>query len=290
MIPGMSAADATRERTCPLGVVIQFVCPIARKKNGRKWEQHRSFVCCIVSPTMDLPALRQLKNSVIGNTWKKVQLAADTPTLTALILLLHPANSPDTVHEAAVILASIATVGNLTLRPIITNNAPARLLHLIHPLVHTQQHPSAHRQLTALLRALRNVLVATADMVWGHVWGVGAEKKVVGTGLVGGNVLRETPADRSRDKYWRNDAMTALTIVFEVSSSMFFSSPSPLLMSYHVAGQSIYPSFTSQLLKPSNSPPIVPTLFTSCRAPIKPPSSCLVDKSRATNCTTITKL
>ncbi|KAE8540327.1 hypothetical protein D1P53_003272 [Cryptococcus gattii VGV] len=164
---------------------------------------------------MDLPTLRQLKNSVIGNTWKKVQLAADTPTLTDLILLLHPANSPDTVYEAAVIVASIATVGNLTLRPIITNNTPARLLHLIHPLVHTQQHRSAQRQLTALLRALRNVLVATADMVWGHVWGVGAEKKVVGTGLVGENILRETPADRSRDKHWRNDAIAALTIIFE---------------------------------------------------------------------------
>lgn len=197
------------------GVVIRLP-----SKDGRKMGA-TSLLCALYGlyPTMDLPALRQLKNSVIGNTWKKVQLAADTPTLTDLILLLHPANSPDTVYEAAVIVASIATVGNLTLRPIITNNTPARLLHLIHPLVHTQQHRTAQRQLTALLRALRNVLVATADMVWGHVWGVGAEKKVVGTGLVGENILRETPADRSRDKHWRNDAIAALTIVFEVSSS-----------------------------------------------------------------------
>nr|AAV98491.1 BSP2 [Cryptococcus neoformans var. neoformans] len=199
---------------------------------------------------MDLPALRQLKNSVIGNTWKKVQLAADTNTLTALILLLHPANSPDTVHEAAVILASIATVGNLTLRPIITNNAPARLLHLIHPLVHTQQHPSVHRQLTALLRALRNVLVATADMVWGQVWGVGAEKKVVGTGLVGENVLRETPADRSRDKYWRNDAIAALTVVFEPGNLSILLSL--LSSSNHQVVLPVYQLFSRLVALPSN--------------------------------------
>jgi hypothetical protein len=29
------------------------------------------------------------------------------------------------------------------------------------------------------------VLVSTADVVWGHMWGVGSEHKVVGTGLVG---------------------------------------------------------------------------------------------------------
>ncbi|OXG88902.1 hypothetical protein C345_02493 [Cryptococcus neoformans A2-102-5] len=216
---------------------------------------------------MDLPALRQLKNSVIGNTWKKVQLAADTPTLTALILLLHPANSPDTVHEAAVILASIATVGNLTLRPIITNNAPARLLHLIHPLVHTQQHPSAHRQLTALLRALRNVLVATADMVWGHVWGVGAEKKVVGTGLVGENVLRETPADRSRDKYWRNDAMTALTIVFEPGNLSILLSL--LSSSNHQIVLPLYQLFSRLVALPSNLQALVSWI--SPEQPIAPP-------------------
>lgn len=220
----MSTGVSTWKRRCPLGrgkgVVIRLPSP-----SKEVWKMGATSLLCALYglyPTMDLPTLRHLKNSVIGNTWKKVQLAADTPTLTDLILLLHPANSPDTVYEAAVIVASIATVGNLTLRPIITNNTPARLLHLIHPLVHTQQHRSTQRQLTALLRALRNVLVATADMVWGHVWGVGAEKKVVGTGLVGENILRETPADRSRDKHWRNDAIAALTIVFEVSSCCSF--------------------------------------------------------------------
>lgn len=75
--------------------------------------------------------------------------------------------------------------------------------------------------LSPLLRALRNILGATADAVWGHMWGVGAEQKVIGTGLVGDDVL--LPA-RARGKHhaaaWKANASEALGLVFEQTNRL----------------------------------------------------------------------
>jgi hypothetical protein len=69
--------------------------------------------------------------------------------------------------------------------------------------------------LPPLLRALRNMLGATADAVWGHMWGVGTEQKVVGTGLVGDDVLRPARVRARAAPQLRADASDALALVFE---------------------------------------------------------------------------
>jgi hypothetical protein len=74
------------------------------------------------------------------------------------------------------------------------------------------------------LRALRNILVSTADITWGNMWGVGRERSVVGTGLVG-------PESDARDRDVRmmlsggdeaasigeREGKRILSLVFEVS-------------------------------------------------------------------------
>jgi hypothetical protein len=86
-----------------------------------------------------------------------------------------------------------------------------------------------------LLRALRNVQVSIADVVWGHMWGVGFEQKVIGTGLVGMDLDDREESEGSkgpvgRDKgkgkakaselgdygSWKSEARRALGLVFEV--------------------------------------------------------------------------
>lgn len=76
--------------------------------------------------------------------------------------------------------------------------------------------------------------ISIADVVWGHMWGVGFEQKVVGTGLIGMDIDDEQPAaghvvavlDKGKGKAkigsfgegssWKSEARQALSLVFEV--------------------------------------------------------------------------
>ena len=68
------------------------------------------------------------------------------------------------------------------------------------------------------LRGLRNLLVSTADMLWGPVLGAGVTKIIVGTGL------EDTPRQPSpkgkqvpgAETTWRDDASAALSMLKEV--------------------------------------------------------------------------
>ena len=58
--------------------------------------------------------------------------------------------------------------------------------------------------------------------MWGHMWGVGAEKKVVGTGLVGEEAISESVGMKGKtvtgkSRSWRIEATRALSLCFEVS-------------------------------------------------------------------------
>ncbi|ORY26906.1 armadillo-type protein, partial [Naematelia encephala] len=166
-----------------------------------------------------LNSLKDLKNSVIGNTWKKVQIAEDQQLLSFLLSRLShvEVRSPQDVeiaNEVAVIIGALANVGTLTARPLLLADTPSCLLDRIHDITSTP-FSSAYRLLPALLRALRNVLVSTADLEWGHVWGVGSEREVVGTGLedMEGDVKGKRPV-----RVWKSEARRALGIILEPES------------------------------------------------------------------------
>lgn len=128
----------------------------------------------------------------------------------------------EVISETAVILGALANVGSLTLRPLLSNSTAAHLLGLIKSLSNAPLDPRFDRLIPPLLRALRNLLVSTADLAWGHMWGVGAERKVVGTGLVGEDTLREAEGKREgvpRGRRWRVEASRALALVFEVGQN-----------------------------------------------------------------------
>ncbi|WWC87229.1 uncharacterized protein L201_002117 [Kwoniella dendrophila CBS 6074] len=197
------------------------------------------------SPSNLLLNLKGLKNGVIGNTWKKVEVAENERLLNFLLSLLeYPSSSKDVdantalelMSETAVIIGALANVGNLTLQPLLSSSTPSSLLKLITSLIQPSSNipqipqKQLDKILPHLLRALRNVLVSTADMVWGHMWGVGAEKKVIGTGLVGldvgsthteygspSNGKGKQPIGNGRDTRSRlkGDASGALSLVFE---------------------------------------------------------------------------
>ena len=64
------------------------------------------------------------------------------------------------------------------------------------------------------------MLVSTADLTWGHMWGVGTERKVVSTGLVGEDIPDEVEVKGKRvprPQKWRIEANRALGLIFEVS-------------------------------------------------------------------------
>lgn len=116
------------------------------------------------------------------------------------------------------------SVGTLTLRPLLLSQAPARLLHLIHSTSTSSISANDRvRLLSAALRALRNVLVATADLVWGYMWGVGMQRRVVTTGLGDSNTLagdyRMKGKGKEVDKVegTRGIATDSLAMVFDVS-------------------------------------------------------------------------
>jgi hypothetical protein len=126
-------------------------------------------------------------------------------------------------------------VGSLTLRPLLLSSAPSRLISLIRTLT-SPSFPSVHaaKLLPPVLRALRNLLVSTADLVWGHMWGVGAERRVVATGLVGMDLNEEHEAAgvagaagqgkgkgvAGKGEAWKGQASSALGLVFEVSAGV----------------------------------------------------------------------
>ncbi|WVF70073.1 hypothetical protein IAT40_004860 [Kwoniella sp. CBS 6097] len=194
-----------------------------------------SLLTAATSPTDQLRVLKDLKNSVIGNTWKKVEVAEDEPLLSHLLSFLESPLRDDVdsatlyelMSETAVIIGALANVGNLTLRPLLAISSPSIILQLITDLTYPSSSGFAFpakqfdRLLISLLRALRNLLVSTADMVWGHMWGVGAERQVVGTGLVGMDVMSEKDMGKGKARTagkssgWRRDANEGLTIVFE---------------------------------------------------------------------------
>nr|XP_018265756.1 uncharacterized protein I303_02129 [Kwoniella dejecticola CBS 10117]OBR87914.1 hypothetical protein I303_02129 [Kwoniella dejecticola CBS 10117] len=187
------------------------------------------------SSTTLLTNLKDLKNTVIGNTWKKVEVAEDERLLQFLLSLLEYPSSKDVsedlatslelMSETAVIIGALANVGNLTLQPLLLSSTPTSLLQLITSLSRASDITAKQLEkiLPHLLRALRNILVSTADMFWGHMWGVGAERKVIGTGLVGVEVMSETEvigkgkqaAGKSIAPGWRGQATHALGSIFE---------------------------------------------------------------------------
>ncbi|TXT11159.1 hypothetical protein VHUM_01910 [Vanrija humicola] len=196
------------------------------------------------APTDLLRALKELKNAVIGNTWKKVEYVGDEALLRFLLgLLVPPAAgddlSVDLVAETAVIIGALGSAGSLTLRPLLAARVPDKILAVIRALPPSpgqSLHPGARRMLPPLLRALRNVLGATADAVWGHMWGVGAEQKVVGTGLVGEDII--TPArvgPKGNVAAWKAEASAALVLVFEPHNytailSLLDACPDPVVL------------------------------------------------------------
>lgn len=127
----------------------------------------------------------------------------------------------DILNETSVIIGAIANEGRITLRPLILARAPTSLLDLVRAtstsgLTALQQ----AKLLPSVLRALRNVMVSAADAVWGHAWGVAAELKLVGTGLVGpmeeDEVIGKGKGYSGRDGAWRQEAFLALKSICEV--------------------------------------------------------------------------
>ena len=90
----------------------------------------------------------------------------------------------DIAGEIAVIVGALASEGSLTIRQLLEARAAEELLSLVRRLADRSSFASTNLGVSAL-RALRNILVSTADITWGNMWGVGRERSVVGTGLVG---------------------------------------------------------------------------------------------------------
>lgn len=122
-------------------------------------------------------------------------------------------------------------VGDLTIRPLIIASAPARFLSLIRSVSATHINAPSDKILPALLRGLRNILVATADLVWGHMWGVGAERKVVSTGLVGSESIQtDSPKGKGvagKSTRWKGEANRALGLIFEVCPNLWHRTEDP---------------------------------------------------------------
>lgn len=133
----------------------------------------------------------------------------------------------DIINETSVIIGALASDGPLTLRPLVLAQAPTTLIELVRALDQTFISKSQQTKvLSSVLRALRNILVSAADLVWGHQWGVGAERKVVGTGLIGLSQGEENGKGKGvegTDDVWRLEATNALTSVFEVSQASLSS-------------------------------------------------------------------
>lgn len=125
--------------------------------------------------------------------------------------------------EVAVIIGSVASEGSLTIRQLLQAKAPEQLLQLIRQLAQGSSTNNTSLVVSSL-RALRNVLIATADMAWGNMWGVGRERRVVGTGLVGpGGDNHDAEATttntyRPRDlSIGSREGRQVLGLIFEVS-------------------------------------------------------------------------
>ncbi|WVO15817.1 hypothetical protein L204_103479 [Cryptococcus depauperatus] len=161
---------------------------------------------------MNIAALEKLKESLLGNTIAKAKLAKDHETLAAVTQELSPNSRNQAVTEAAIIVASLANAGPFALQPLIHSDTPFRLLHLIHHLTQVKRPDSP---LPYLLRALRNILVSTADILWGHTWASNTDKQMVGTGLVEEDIVREVNRIRQIESQWKANASKSLELVFQ---------------------------------------------------------------------------
>ena len=137
----------------------------------------------------------------------------------------------DIAGEIAVIIGAVASEGSLTIRQLLEARAAEELLGLVRRLADKSSVSSTNLVVSAL-RALRNVLVSTADFTWGNMWGVGRESSVVGTGLVG-------PGSDARNQDVRmtasggdeaviigeREGKRILGLVFEVSVRIILLSP-----------------------------------------------------------------
>jgi len=137
----------------------------------------------------------------------------------------------DIAGEIAVIIGAVASEGSLTIRQLLEARAAEELLGLVRRLADKSSVNSTNLVVSAL-RALRNILISTADITWGNMWGVGRERSVVGTGLVG-------PESDARDRDARmmlsggdevvtvgeREGKRVLGLVFEVSIRVVHLSP-----------------------------------------------------------------
>lgn len=121
------------------------------------------------------------------------------------------------VNEVAVIIGSLASEGTLTIRPLLLAHTPARLLDQVRCLTKSTL-PQVPRILSTVVRSLRNVLLATIDLIWGHAYGVEMERKVVGTGLVGVMVVGGKDKAIGRESLLEAEAIEALDSIFEVGA------------------------------------------------------------------------
>lgn len=128
--------------------------------------------------------------------------------------------SLDIINEISVIIGALASDGSLTLRPLMLARAPTIFIKLINTLTQSLSKAQELKVLPSVMRALRNILVSGADIIWGHQWGVGAERKVVGTGLVGQDVSEGNDKGKTvpwKEDTWRYEATSAMASIFEVS-------------------------------------------------------------------------
>ena len=118
-------------------------------------------------------------------------------------------------------------VGSLTVKPLILAGVDVCLLDTISRP--STSPPAREFQTDAhivhVARALRNLLVSTADLMWGSVWGIGGEKKVVSTGIRSDGTVVNAEREREarvtgKDRDWRRLAHKALKAPFEVSCSV----------------------------------------------------------------------
>jgi hypothetical protein len=160
-------------------------------------------------------------------------------------------------------MTSLTSVGSLTLRPLLLAHTPEHLVSLITSFKHISYFKIAIL-VPPVIRAIRNILVSTADAVWGHIWGVGVEKRIVGTGL---EDLEPRPVRTVKGvdhiKSLKAEADHALALIFEVRSIM-----SVLI----TAIQSRLPALFAPASRESSDPPTPVSSLSSTGIHIK--SSC----------------
>lgn len=177
------------------------------------------------------------------------------------------------------------------MRPLLLSQAPTRLLNCIRATSNSRRLSASDRVrlLSALLRALRNVLVATADLVWGYMRGVSLRRRVVDTGLAGPGESRvseagdtgggATAAKKAKGKEvdrgpggggGKEMAAGVLSMVFEVSGPLASVFDKHLTMAEREPRHA--PRSPGLLDKSSNHATAIPTPSPAHRPPLTPRS------------------